>query len=51
VLKPVSAASDIWKSWLAAKLVQAGQSGLTFAGVGEAQEYLLQKVAQEQYDP
>lgn len=51
VFKPVSAASDTWKAWFAAKLVQAGQSGVTFAGVGEAQEYLLQQVAKEQYDP
>jgi hypothetical protein len=51
VFKPVSAASNTWKSWFAAKLVQAGQSGVTFATVGEAQEFLLQQVAKEQYDP
>lgn len=50
VLKPVSQSSPGMKAWLTAKLVQAGQSGATFATVGEAQEYLLKQVAKEFYD-
>jgi len=51
VFKPVSQAAPGFTAWMAAKLVQAGQSGITFATVGEAQEYLLQQIAKEQYDP
>lgn len=51
VMRPVSQSAPGLTGWAAAKLAQAGQSGLTFATVGEAQEYLLQQVAKEYYDP
>ena len=51
VFKPVEQASPGMKAWLTGKLVQAGQSGFTFATVGEAQDYLLQQVAKGFYDP
>lgn len=50
VLKPVEQAAPGALSWAAAKLTQAARAGVTFAGVGEAQEYLSQQFRKE-YDP
>ena len=51
VLKPIRIASPVFAGRAAGYLKEAVKSGLTFATVGEAQEYLLQKIAKDFYDP
>jgi hypothetical protein len=51
VLKPIRVASPVFAGRAAGYLEEAVKSGLTFASVGEAQEYLLQKIAKDFYDP
>jgi len=51
VLAPVLASAPGLMGWAAAKLDQALRSGATFAGVGEAQDYLRQEIAKAYYDP
>jgi hypothetical protein len=51
VLAPVRASAPGLMGWAAAKIDQALRSGVTFAGVGEAQDYLRQEIAKAYYDP
>ena len=51
VLAPVRASAPSLMGWAAAKLDQALRSGATFAGIGEAQDYLRQEIAKAYYDP
>jgi hypothetical protein len=51
ILRPVTREAPGLTGWAMAKLEQALQSGAVFGSVGEAQQYLGQKIAQEYYDP
>src|SRR5262249_47250725 len=48
---PVRASAPGLMGWAATKLDQALRSGVTFAGIAEAQDYLRQEIAKAYYDP
>jgi hypothetical protein len=51
ILTPVQRSAPGLVPWVAAKLQQAAQSGVSFATLGEAQEWVGQQIAQNFYDP
>jgi hypothetical protein len=50
VMRPITQNAPGLAGYAVAKLAQAAQSGVTFATVGEAQEYLGEQIAKEYYD-
>lgn len=51
ILKPLERASPAIKDWAVTKLQAAAKSGVTFAGIGEAQSWLGEEIAKDLYDP
>ena len=51
ILRPVARTAPGLVGWATGKLMQAGQSGIVFASVGEAQQYINQQIAHDYYDP
>jgi predicted kinase len=51
VIAPIKRSLPGWSGWAAQKIAQAGRSGLTFMGVGQAQQYLNTEVEKELYNP
>src|SRR5262249_31179287 len=51
ILAPIRKAAPGLTGWAAVKLEQAARAGITFATVGEAQEWLGQQIAGAFYDP
>ena len=51
ILRPVQRSAPGLMPWVTAKALQYAQTAPAFATIGEAQEWLSQKIARENYDP